>query len=82
MSQRKASAINKLVRQVADGKYRTTRLVGTEETTKLANAALKKAGLAKRMVSSGHSSHTTTALAQRAGAAGSGTLSGAPGGES
>jgi hypothetical protein len=71
------SSINKLVRQVAEGKYRTTQLFGTEETTQLANAALEKAGLAKRMVSSGHSSQTTTALAQRAGAAGSGTLSGA-----
>ncbi len=68
------SGINKLVRQVADGKYRTTKLVGTEETTKLVNAAFKKAGLSKRMVSSGTSSNTTTTLAQRAGASGSGTL--------
>jgi len=73
------SGINKLVRQVADGKYRTTKLVGTEETTKLANAAFKKAGLSKRMVSSGTSSNTTTTLAQRAGASGSGTLGSAVG---
>lgn len=70
-------SVNKLVRQVADGKYRSTQLVGTKETTKVVNAALEKAGLSKRMISSGHSSQTTTSLAQRAGAAGSGTLSGA-----
>ncbi len=73
------SAVNKLVKQVADGKYRTTQLVGTEETTEVVNAALKKAGLSKRMVSSGTSSKTTTSLAQRAGATGSGSLAGAVG---
>ncbi len=66
------SSISKLVRQT--GKYRTTKLVGTDEATKLANAALKKAGLSKRMVSSGISSNKTMTLAQRAGATGSGTL--------
>ena len=71
------ASVNKLVRQVADGKYRSTQLVGTKETTKLANAALEKAGLSKRMISSGHSSQTTTSFAQCAGAAGAGTLSGA-----
>ena len=35
------SAVNKLVRQVANGKYQSTQLVGTEETTKLVNTALK-----------------------------------------
>ncbi|PIV91133.1 MAG: hypothetical protein COZ20_01910 [Gallionellales bacterium CG_4_10_14_3_um_filter_54_96] len=73
------SGIDKLVRQVADGKYQSTKLVGTEETTKLANAAFEKAGLSKRMVSSGTSSNTTTSLAQRAGASGSGTLGSAVG---
>ena len=73
------SGIDKLVRQVADGKYRTTKLVGTKETTKLANAAFERAGLSKRMVSSGTSSNTTTTLAQRAGASGSGTLGSAVG---
>ena len=68
------AAVGKLVRDVAAGKYRSARLVGTEETTKLVNAALERAGLTKRMVSSGVSSETTMALAQRAGAAGSGTL--------
>lgn len=72
-----SSSVNKLVRQVANGKYRTTQLVGTDETTKLVNSALQKAGLEKRMVSSGISSNTTTSLAQRAGATGSGTISGA-----
>ena len=71
------SAVNKLVKQVADGKYRTAQLVGTEETTQVVNQALDKAGLSKRMVSSGVTSRTTTTLAQRAGAAGSGTLAGA-----
>ena len=70
-------SIKKLVRQVAGGKYRSAQLVGTEETTQLANEAFKKAGLSKRMVSSGTSTKTTTMLAQRAGAAGSGTLTGA-----
>lgn len=69
-----SSSINKLVRQVGDGKYRSTQLLGTDETTKLANAALEKAGLSKRMVSSGVSSKTTTSLAQRAGANGSGSF--------
>ncbi len=73
------SSINKLVRQVSDGKYRTTQLVGTDETTKLANAAFEKAGLSKRMISSGTSSNTTTNLAQRAGATGSGSLGSAIG---
>lgn len=73
------SGIDKLVRQVTDGKYQSTKLVGTEETTKLANEAFKKAGLSKRMVSSGTSSNTTTTLAQRAGASGSGTLGSAVG---
>ena len=69
-----SSSVNKLVRQVADGKYHTAKLVGTDETTKLANAAFEKAGLSKRMVSSGTSSKTTMNLAQRAGATGSGSL--------
>jgi len=68
-------SINKLVNQVANGKYQSAQLVGTKETTQLVNAALEKAGLAKRMTSSGISSKTTTTLAQRAGASGSGTLS-------
>ena len=72
-----STAIKKLVRQVADGKYRSAQLVGTEETAQLANQAFEKAGLAKRMVSSGTSTKTTTMLAQRGGAAGSGTLAGA-----
>lgn len=73
------SSVNKLVNQVADGKYRTVKLVGTDETTEVVNAALKKAGLSKRMVSSGTSSKTTTGLAQRAGAAGSGSVASAIG---
>jgi len=68
------SGVNKTVKQVLNGQYRSTQLVGTEETTKLVNKALAKAGATKRMTSSGVSSNTTTTLAQRAGASGSGTL--------
>lgn len=68
------AGIDKLVQQCADGKYRSVKLVGSEETTELFNKAAKEAGLSKRMTSSGMSSRSTEALAQRAGAAGSGTL--------
>ncbi|WP_305908577.1 hypothetical protein Q9L42_010005 [Methylomarinum sp. Ch1-1] len=68
------AGVDKTVKQVLNGQYRSTQLVGTEETTKLANQALEKAGAAKRMTSSGVSSKTTNTLAQRAGASGSGTL--------
>lgn len=68
------SGVDKTVKQVLNGQYRSTQLVGTKETTKLVNQALEKAGSAKRMTSSGVSSNTTTTLAQRAGASGSGTL--------
>ncbi len=61
------SSVNKLVRDVSQNKYQSARLVGTEETVALVNDALKKAGLGKRMVSSGFSSRTTTSLAYRAG---------------
>lgn len=71
------AGVRKIVEQVASGKYRSVQLVGSEETTELVNAALKKAGLTKRMVSTGVSSETTTAIAQQAGAVGSGTLGGA-----
>lgn len=71
------SSVDKIVKQVADGKYRSVKLVGTEESVEKVNLALKKAGLSKRMVSSGVSSKNTTSLAQRAGATGSGTLGGA-----
>jgi len=67
--------IAKIRGQVASGKLRSVQLVGTEETTNLVNPVLEKAGLAKRMTSSGVSSKTTTSLAQRAGATGAGTLS-------
>jgi hypothetical protein len=68
------SGVDKTVKQVLNGQYRSTQLVGTKETTKLVNQALEKAGAAKRMTSSGVSSKTTTTLAQRAGASGSGSL--------
>jgi hypothetical protein len=68
------SQVNKVVRQVTSGKYNSARLVGTEETTDLVNQGLKRAGSARQMSSSGVSSDTTTRMAQRAGATGSGTL--------
>lgn len=71
------AGVDKLVKQVSTGKYRSVKLVGTDETVQKVNAALEKAGQSKRMVSSGTSSKTTTTLAQRAGATGSGTLGGA-----
>lgn len=69
-----SSGINKLVRQCADGKYRSAKLIGSDETAQMFNKAAEKAGISKRMTSSGVSSKTSTSLAQRAGAAGSGSL--------
>ena len=68
------AGIDKLVRQCADGKYRSARLVGSEESAQAFNKAAEKAGISKRMTSSGVSSMSTESLAQRAGATGSGTL--------
>lgn len=73
------AGIDKLVRQCADGKYRSARLVGSEESAKAFNAAAEKAGISKRMTSTGVSSKTTESLAQRAGATGSSTLGSAVG---
>ncbi len=68
------SGINKLVKQCADGKYRSARLVGSEESAQAFNKAAEKAGISKRMSSTGVSSKSTESLAQRAGATGSGSL--------
>lgn len=73
------SGINKLVKQCADGKYRSAKLIGSEETTQAFNKAAEKAGISKRMTSSGVSSKSTESLAQRAGATGSGSLGSAMG---
>ncbi len=73
------SGINKLVKQCADGKYRSAKLIGSEETAEAFNSAAKKAGISKRMTSSGVSTKDTTNLAQRAGATGSGSLGSAMG---
>ena len=69
--------IRDIVEKVRSGQYRSAKLVGTEETTARVNAALKKAGLSKRMSSSGIKTADTTNLAQRVGASGSGTLASA-----
>ncbi len=68
------SGIDKLVKQCADRKYRSAQLVGSEETTLAFNKAAERAGISKRMTSTGVSSRSTESLAQRAGATGSGTL--------
>lgn len=61
------TGIHKLIQQCQDGKYRSARLIGTEETVEAFNKAAEKAGIAKRMSSSGISSKTTETLAQRTG---------------
>lgn len=68
------ASVDKLVKQCADGKYRSARLVGTEESAQAFNKAAEKAGISKRMTSTSVSSKSTESLAQRAGATGSGTL--------
>jgi len=73
------SGIDKLVKQCAEGKYRSAQLVGSEETAQAFNKAAEKAGISKRMTSTGVSSKTTESLAQRAGATGSGSLGSAIG---
>lgn len=74
-----ASGIDKLVKQCADGKYRSAQLVGSEESAQAFNKAAEKAGVSKRMTSTGVSSKSTESLAQRAGANGSGTFGSALG---
>lgn len=71
------SSIRDIVAKVRSGQYRSAKLVGTEETTGRVNVALQKAGLSKRMTSSGIKTTDTTRLAQRVGASGSGTLASA-----
>lgn len=73
------SGIDKLVKQCADGKYRSAQLVGSEESAQAFNKAAEKAGIPKRMTSTGVSSKSTESLAQRAGATGSGSLGSAMG---
>ena len=73
------AGIDKLVKQCADGKYRSAQLVGSEESAQAFNKAAEKAGITKRMTSTGVSSKSTESLAQRAGATGSGTLGSAMG---
>jgi hypothetical protein len=73
------AGIEKLVKQCANGKYRSAQLVGSEECAHAFNKAAKKAGISKRMVSTGVSSKSTESLAQRAGATGSGSLGSAIG---
>ena len=72
-----SAGVRKIVNQVASGKYRSVQLVGSEETTEMGTAALKKAGLSKRMVSSGVSSDTTTSIPKLVDVIGFGTSGGA-----
>lgn len=73
------AGIDKLVKQCADGKYRSAQLVGSEESAQAFNKAAEKAGISKRMTNTGVSSRSTESLAQRAGATGSGSLGSAMG---
>lgn len=73
------AGIDKLVKQCADGKYRSAKLVGSKESAEVFNKAAEKAGISKRMTSTGVSSKSTESLAQRAGATGSGSLGSAMG---
>jgi len=73
------AGIDKLVKQCADGKYRSAQLVGSKESTQAFNKAAERAGISKRMTSTGVSSKSTESLAQRAGATGSGSLGSAMG---
>lgn len=73
------AGIDKLVKQCAGGKYRSAQLVGSEESAQAFNKAAEKAGISKRMTSTGVSSKSTESLAQRAGATGGGTLGSAMG---
>lgn len=73
------AGIDKLVKQCADGKYRSAQLVGSEESAQAFNKAAEKAGISKRMTSTGVSSKSTESLAQRAGATGSSSLGSAIG---
>ena len=73
------AGIDKLIKQCADGKYRSAQLVGSEESAQAFNKAAEKAGISKRMTSTGVSSKSTESLAQRAGATGSGSLGSAMG---
>ncbi|MBE5395177.1 MULTISPECIES: hypothetical protein [Brevibacillus] len=61
-----AQSISKTVKQVAEGKYNGTNLVGTKETAEAFNKAAKSAGLNKTMQSSGFSSTDTTRIAGKA----------------
>ena len=73
------AGIDKLVKQCANGKYRSAQLVGSDESAYAFNKAAEKAGISKRMTSTGVSSKGTESLAQRAGATGSGSLGSAMG---
>lgn len=67
-------AVGKTVQSIAGGKYHSARLLATPESAAKLNKGLEAVGSTRRVASSGVSSKTTTALAQRAGAAGSGGL--------
>lgn len=73
------AGIDKLVKQCAEGKYRSAQLVGSKESAAAFNKAGEKAGISKRMTSTGVSSKSTESLAQRVGATGSGSLGSAMG---
>lgn len=61
-----AKSISKTIKQVADGKYNRTLLVGTKETTVKYTNATKAARLTQKMKSSGISSSDTARIASKA----------------
>lgn len=65
------------IKKVKAGQYNSATLKGTIETTKKFNEAAEKAGIVKRMKSTGISSNTTKALAKSVGAGNAGSLASA-----
>lgn len=59
------SGISQLIKQVEDGKYSNTTLIGTKECAKLFNKAAADNGLEIRMANSGISTKTTSQVADQ-----------------
>ena len=73
------NSINSVLRQIKSGHYNSAKIVATEETAKELVKKAGEQGIKKTIKSSGISTKTTTRLAQKAGAKGSGTIIGAVG---
>ncbi len=73
------NSINSVIKQIKSGHYNSAKIVATDETAKELIKRAGQQGINKTIKSSGISTETTTRLAQKAGAKGSGTLMGAVG---